>query len=106
MSEIEAITKLEQELGLISPSEIFQEKLNSLASVINDLLNNNFQKLIGILYRMDINENKLRRLLEENKNADAGMIIARLMIERESQKILTRKENSKKDRNISDDESW
>jgi hypothetical protein len=55
---------------------------------------------------MDINESKLRRLLEENKNTDAGLIIAKMMIEREAQKIKSRKESSKKNNQDSSEEKW
>src|SRR5687768_29812 len=106
MNEQEAIKKLEEQFGIISPSAVYHEKLKSLAARINDLLNHDFQKLISILYRMDISESKLRRLLEENKTMDAGLIIANLMIEREVQKIQSRKESAQKNNEIKDDESW
>ncbi len=78
-----------------------------LAEKINDLLNHDFQKLVSILYRMDISESKLRILLRENPDKDAGLIIAHLMIEREAMKIKSRNE-SKQSRKTEDDsdEKW
>ena len=40
-----------------------------------------FSKLISILYRVDVSEPKLKSLLKENPNINAGLLIADLMIE-------------------------
>ncbi len=71
----------------------FDELKNKIACYINPLISNNFSKLISILYRMDINEAKLMQLLHDNPAKDAGMIIADLIIERQIQKIKSKKEN-------------
>ena len=76
-----------------------------LIDKINLLAANDFQKLISILYRMDVNEKKLKALLKDNPDTDAGILIADLMIERQVQKIKSRKE-TKKDENINEDERW
>lgn len=76
-----------------------------LIDTINDLLNNDFQKLISILYRVDVSENKLRHLLNTNPNEDAAKIIAALLIERQKQKIESRN-NTSKNNSIPDDEKW
>ena len=72
----------------ISRNEL-QEKLTAF---INELILNDFQRLITILYRVDVDEKKLKRILKENIGTDAGEIIANLIIEREIQKIETRKQ--------------
>jgi len=76
-----------------------------VAGYINPLISNNFNKLISILYRMDINEAKLRQLLHDNPAENAGMIIADLIIERQIQKIKTRNENNSNNI-ISEDDKW
>ncbi len=76
-----------------------------LASIINDLLNNNFQRLISILYRIDVNETKLRTLLAEHQDINAGTIIADLLIERQLQKIKTRS-SFKSEGPIDENEKW
>ena len=57
--------------------------LQLLADKINYLIVNDFNKLISILYRADINETKLNIILSENRNEDAGKLIALLFIERQ-----------------------
>jgi hypothetical protein len=71
------------------PIEELQEKLRIF---INDLIQNDFQKLISILYRVDVNENKLKKILKEEAQRDAADIISNLIIERQVQKINTRKQ--------------
>ncbi len=83
----------------------FDEIKARLADHINDLIRDDFQKLVGILYRIDVSESKLKQLLKENPDTDAGIIITDLIIERQLQKIKSRKEY-KRDENISDDEKW
>lgn len=105
MTGPDAIHELMSELGL-TPVAAGPERLRVLADKINDLFENDFQKLISILYRMDIDENKLRSLLSENQGTDAGILIAQLMIEREVQKIKTREQYRKKDDKQDENEKW
>ena len=72
----------------ISKNELQQK----LTAFINELIVNDFQRLITILYRIDVDEKKLKRILLENAGTDAAEIITTLVIEREIQKIETRKQ--------------
>jgi hypothetical protein len=76
-----------------------------LSSHINLLIQSDFQKLVSILYRVDVSEPKLKHLLKENPGYDAANIITDLIIERQLQKIKSRQEH-RNDENISDDEKW
>jgi hypothetical protein len=68
------------------------EKLERLASYLNDLVLNNFNHLVSILYRIDVSEQKVRLALAQNpQNKTAGQIIAKLLLEREAEKIEFRK---------------
>ena len=76
-----------------------------LASYINDLVLNDFDYLVTLLYRIDVDEKKVRILLANDTNAAAGEIIAHLIIERQEQKIRSR-EQFKPQANIPDEEKW
>ncbi|RZL44045.1 MAG: hypothetical protein EOP00_21630, partial [Pedobacter sp.] len=54
-----------------------------------------FSKLVQLLYHLDVSENKLRYLLKDNANS--ASIIAEAIIERQLQKIETRKAFKKTD---------
>jgi hypothetical protein len=63
-----------------------------LAVHVNHLLQTNFEQLVNLLYRIDVNEKTLKQLLAQNPKADAGHLIATLIIERQVQKIQTRQQ--------------
>ena len=77
-----------------------------LAAQINEFIKNDFNQLVQILYHIDVNETKLKQVLNNNPNENAGKIIAALIIERQLQKIKSREEFSKKNNPLSDEEKW
>ena len=108
MSEIntDLIPMLRQSMEIDLPEDISLNLLKErLSSHINFLIQSDFQKLVSILYRVDVSESKLKHLLKENPGYDAANIITELIIERQLQKIKSRKEQ-RKNKNISDDEKW
>ncbi len=80
--------------------------LHVLAREINRLILHDINKLISILYRADVNEQKLNNILSRHKNEDAGMLIAVLFIERQMQKIKSRQENHRDNNNFNEEEKW
>ena len=57
-----------------------------LANAINYLIEEDFHALIQVLYRLDINEKLLKQTLHDNKEEDAGVMIADMIIKRQTQK--------------------
>lgn len=60
--------------------------INHLALAINHLILTDFPRLVQILYRVDVDEDRLKKMLQQYVHDDAGYIIAQLIIERETQK--------------------
>jgi hypothetical protein len=60
------------------------EKLDKpqLEDAINEMIKNDFSRLVQILYRIDVSEAKLKYLLNSNPNEDAGKLIAQVILER------------------------
>lgn len=77
-----------------------------LADIINHLLNTDFQKLVSILYRVDVDEIKLRYLLAKHPDTNAGLIIADLLIERQLQKMNSRADHTSQNDPIDENEKW
>jgi hypothetical protein len=78
--------------GLDLPVTATLEMLEqALAERINTMITADFNRLISLLYRIDVSETKLKQLLKENAGTDAGLLIARLILERQWQKIETRR---------------
>ncbi len=61
--------------------------INHLALEINHLILTDFPGLVQKLYRLDVDEDRLRSMLKQYVHDDAGYIIAQLIIERETQKV-------------------
>jgi hypothetical protein len=76
-----------------------------LSVLIGDLIVSDFNRLVQILYRLDIDERRLKSLIKEHPDADSAKIIASMIIERQVQKIHSRKQNPASD-DIPDDEKW
>ncbi len=92
MSGNELVVLINKQLGADFNENISQQELQEkLFSFINDCIQNDFQRLVAILYKVDVDENKLKRILKEETNKDAAAIIVTLIIEREMDKIETRR---------------
>jgi hypothetical protein len=107
MSDAELISNINEELGIEIKHQIGENELREqLSAHINYMIQADFQKLINLLYRLDISETKLKTMLEENTDADSGLIIADLIIERQLQKIKSRAEHRRADHDIDEEEKW
>lgn len=83
----------------------YQQLVDYISAHVAKLLKHDFAALVQLLYRLDISEEKLRYFLHQHKDQMASRIMAELMIERQLQKVETRR-LFKKDNNIPDDEKW
>lgn len=93
----ELIRVINKQTGSEFPESMLKPELQeNLTVYINDLIQSDFQKLVTLLYTMDVDENKLKSLLKEKQGKDTAVIIAELVIERELQKMETRKQFSGK----------
>lgn len=92
--------------ALLLPETSFQYFREKLAAYINELINQDFAKLISWLYRLDVSENKIKQSLGDKHAEDAGLIIADIVIERQLEKIKLRREFSGRNENIDEGEKW
>ena len=74
----------------ISTAEDFQE---ILAKLVRHLLDNDFERLLNGLYRIDVSEEKVKTAMASD--GDLADKISLLIIEREMQKVETRREYRK-----------
>jgi hypothetical protein len=91
------------------PDHVSGETLTEMLSTrINELISTDFSRLLTLLYRIDIDETQLRRVLRDHPDEDAGLIIARLILSREEEKAATRASfrKSDNDNDIPEDERW
>ena len=85
----------------------FQELRNELSAHINYLITADFNRLISLLYRLDISETKIKTMIRDNAGTDASLLLADLIIERQIQKQSTRKQfRQTGENNIDENEKW
>jgi hypothetical protein len=107
MDQGQLLTELEKDLQLSFPVHLSMEQLQAhLADRINELIQTDFERLVGLLYRIDVSESKLKQCLKATPGEDTGKIMAALVIERELQKISTREHFSGKATKDSQEENW
>jgi hypothetical protein len=100
------IKDLNRSYGWGLADSLTQQQLEDLlAGTLNEWIRTDFNRLVQFLYRIDISEARLRLLLDENTEEDTGHLLARLVLERQWQKIKTRQQ-FKPDDTISDEERW
>lgn len=83
------------------------EKLGpeQMAACIDEYIQHDFEKLVQLLYRLDVSEVKLKNILAAHPYEDAGKLIAALIIERQLEKIRS-KEIYKQNDNIPEKDRW
>ncbi len=107
MGNEELVKEINKNMAIALPDGISLDELQiQLGAYINQLIQNDFEKLISLLYRIDVSEPKLKQLLQQNPQEEAGKIIAALIIERQIQKIQTRRHFTQQKDDFRDDEKW
>ncbi|MEO8766620.1 MAG: hypothetical protein ABI416_20125 [Ginsengibacter sp.] len=76
-----------------------------LIFLIDDLIHTDFNALIQLLYRIDVDEEKLKQLPGTAEDVNASSIIADIIIQRQLQKIAARKQFSNR-KPPDDNDSW
>ncbi|MFT3949667.1 MAG: hypothetical protein QM763_22070 [Agriterribacter sp.] len=105
--EREIIQSLQETLSLQVNNSLDEKELRYMITErINELIQHDFAQLIQLLYQVDINEAYLKKLLNEAGEKDAAEIIAELIIERQVQKLESRKRFKINDDEINEEEKW
>ena len=85
------ILAINKDLELSLPANLEETLMRQqLAAYLNQLILSDFQKLVYLLYRIDVDEMKLKKMLRDNPEEDAGILMADMVIERERKKAETR----------------
>jgi uncharacterized protein YlaN (UPF0358 family) len=88
---LQVVKMTNKDVGLsLSPAIItnHDDLLKELSRAIEYLIEKDFEKLMHILYRIDVSENKVKQVF--GLEQDVAQQIALLIIDREEQKVITR----------------
>ncbi len=107
MQATSLIDQINTDLALqLEPRLSEAELIAALSQFVNELIQSDFDRLIRMLYRIDIQESTLKQLLKTHADKDAGHIIAVLIVERQKQKLKSRKQFMQSSDDIPLDERW
>jgi hypothetical protein len=107
MENNELVQQVNKELAITISEKISLEELHSqLAIHINQLILHHFEQLVSLLYRIDVSEAKIKSLLSRQSNENAGNIIATLIIERQVEKIKSRRQFRQQNDDFDEVEKW
>ena len=94
----ETALQLSADAALAIQPDITYEQLEALlAQKLEDMISNNFQQFVLLLYKIDVSENKVREIFGPDVAADAYHKLAAVLIERQQQKVISRKATKKPD---------
>lgn len=79
---------------------------DQLVAFVNELITQDFNQLITLLYRLDINEKKLKQTLADHPDQNAGELIAKLILDRQEEKKKSREAFKQKGWEGSEEERW
>ncbi len=68
----------------------YQELYEQILPLVDELLNDDYPKLMAMLYRIDLDDELLNRKLKESAQADTDEVITDLILKRELQKVIIR----------------
>lgn len=92
---------IEKEAGISLPNNWQAD----FVAYINHLINTDFERLIYLLYRIDVSESKIKNLLEGKHDMNAAELIAQAIIDRQIEKIEARKKFTKQT-DIDEQDKW
>jgi hypothetical protein len=73
----------------------YEQLVDTIAAHLEQLISQDFQQFVLLLYKVDVSEYKIRAVLESDLSPDVYRKIAVLLIERQQEKALSRKTNTK-----------
>ncbi len=94
MSDTTSLTKIISKDFEVSENLTENQLREALVKTFEYLVEDNFQKLLQILYKADVDQYKLKELLANSEGKSTSEIIADAYIERQKQKVETWKKYS------------
>jgi hypothetical protein len=74
-----------------APGITYEQLVTLLAEKLEFLISTDFQQFVLLLYKVDVSEFKIRQILESDLSPEVYKKIAALLIERQQEKIISRK---------------
>lgn len=69
---------------------LFEQLFEVVYPIINKLITNDYQQFLNILYRIDVNELKLKQEMSKVEANQYSEVVTRLVLQKELQKVIIR----------------
>ncbi|MBA4197101.1 MAG: hypothetical protein C0459_06040 [Chitinophaga sp.] len=90
---------------MLAIEKIQSMSFDDLCMALDNLIAKDFTALIQLLYKIDVDEKKLKRVLNENNGTNTTALIASMILERLQQKEAAKKLFNKH-KPVDDNEAW
>ena len=87
--EIKSI--IDTKLSVANQTDPDSELLNAVASRVAELMESNMELFFNHLYRMDIDEKKVHKILNSDSDESVYILIAKIIIERQKKRLETKR---------------
>ena len=74
-----------------NPVQSRMELIEKLIPILNHLLNQDMEKLLLVLYRIDVNESRVKEVLSQEEPGKISRSLAELIVDRQLEKVEFRK---------------
>lgn len=75
---------------LVNEAENEADLINLIEQLVQELIDTDFEKLLLLLYRIDVSEVKVKKAIDLSGPENASLSIAKLIFEREKEKAISR----------------
>ncbi len=86
------------DIGVTSNQDVFAKLVLKVDERLQELIEKDFGSLMNLLYRIDVSEKRLKQELNAS-NENSSRVMAKLIVMRELQKVVTRIEYSNGNKN-------
>ncbi len=96
MDELKSLASLHLTISEPDSAESYEDTVKGIAGIVENMLNENPDLLFSYLYRLDVDEAKIKFAMSPLAEAAPHIGLARLIIDRQLQRMRTRQEYSAK----------
>ena len=106
MTNLNLIPVVSAQIGLASGADKNEDQKLRIIAFINGMIVHHFEKFISILYRLDISESRINKLLQDFPGEDSAPMILELLLEREQEKQFSRQQFKSSGEDVPGEERW
>ncbi len=89
--ELTELLHTDVDAGLADPEADYHQLIEIMSRRIEELLSGQFETLMSMMYRLDIDENSIRRALDPANPENPASSLARLIVDRQKRRMATKR---------------